>query len=202
MASQALKDFDNRLEEVKQLMEAHGALTRIRRAEAALQGGHQNLQNVAQVVQHLVSSPGRGRPAEVHALNSAAIALLSAHLQGFLVDLFKEMAKAILDGVVRDVEAVISAANIRGNPNEHNIVKLFKAIGISDVLSGISWQHMSNQQLRINLRTFNELRNKIVHGSSEHVKKSSVSTYLNIFANFASHIDRKLTPKRRRTFRH
>ena len=198
MPSKALIDFESRLEEVRQLMEAHSALTRLRRAETALQNGRQNLQNVAQVVRHLVSNPGRGRPAEVHALNSAAIALLSAHLQGFLVDLFKEVAKDILDGAVRNVEAVISAANTRGNPNEQNIVKLFKAIGVPDVLNGITWQHMSNSQLRVNLRNFNELRNKIVHGSSERVRKSLVLKYLKIFSNFAKHIDKRLMPRRRR----
>ncbi len=199
MASKALKDFQSRLSEVTQLLEAHSALTRFRRAEnAAKESNSQNLQNVADVVRHLVSSPGRGRPAEVHALNSAAIALLSAHLQGFIVDLFKEVAERILRNVVQDVDAVIAGANTRGNPNEQNIVKLFKAIGFTDVLDGLSWQRMSNKQLRAKLQTFNKLRNTIVHGTSEHVKKSTVTNYVGIFQNFAVHIDKKLSPRKRR----
>src|SRR5215469_10951437 len=91
--SQALQDFRERLKEVQELLEAHSALTGLRNAQAALNAGGQTLQNVAQVVQHLVSAPGRGRPRQVQALNSAGIALLSAHLQGFLVDLHIEVAR-------------------------------------------------------------------------------------------------------------
>lgn len=195
MPSKALQDFENRLEEVKQLMEAHGALTRLRRAEAALQSSGKNLQDIAQVVQHLVSSPGRGRPAEVHTLNSAAIALLSAHLQGFIVDIFKEVSGKILDGKVEDIEVIHATVNTRGNPNEYNIVRLFKVIGFSDVLDGVSWQRMSNKQLRNKLQKFNQLRNRIVHGASEHVNKWAVENYQSVFTNLAHHMDSVLREK-------
>lgn len=202
MPSQAFNDFIQRTEEVRQLLDAHGALTRLRRAEGALQAAGQGLQGIAGVVQHLVSPPGRGRPAEVHALNSAGVALLSGHLQGYVVDLFKEVTVACLDGKVRDVAALQSAANTRGNPNWQNITKLFKAAGFPDVLTNISWQRMSNVQLRRKLEAFNVLRNKIVHGSSEHVSKSAVSNYLNVFTNFAQHLDDTLKVEVRRVTRH
>src|SRR5262249_40155522 len=108
--SQALQDFRERLKEVQELLEAHCALTGLRNAQAALNAGGQTLQNVAQVVQHLVSAPGRGRPRQVQALNSAGIALLSAHLQGFLVDLHIEVARITLDGKVKDLEALTASA--------------------------------------------------------------------------------------------
>lgn len=192
MPSQALNDFMQRTQEVRQLLDAHGALTRLRRAEGAVQSGGQGLQRIADVVQHLVSPPGRGRPAEVHALNSAGVALLSGHLQGFIFDLFKEVTVACLAGKVRDVAAVQSAANTRGNPNWQNITKLFRAVGFPDILADISWQRMSNAQLRRKLESFNMLRNKIVHGASEHVTKATVSNYLNVLTNFAYHLDDKL----------
>jgi hypothetical protein len=192
MASQALVDFKERTNEVEQLIEAHSALTRLRRAEKAMKSQSQTLQSVATVIQHLVSQPGPGRPQEVHALNNAAIALLSAHLQGFVKDLYEEAASRVLDGKVSDVPSVIKAANTRGNPNEQNITKLFESIGFPDILDGLKWQRMSNKSLRGKLRAFNELRNRIVHSSSERVHKSRVSNYLKVMTHFAEQLDSKL----------
>jgi hypothetical protein len=192
MPSQALTDFRERLLEVRQLLDAHGALTRLKNAEAALNAGGQTLQNVAQVVQHLVSPPRPGRPPEVQALNSAGIALLSAHLQGFIVDLFTEVAGLTLNGKVKDLSALTNAANTRGNPNEQNITRLFNSIGYPDILDGISWQRTSNKVVKAKLKSFNELRNKIVHGSSETVKKSTLANYLSTFTSFAEKFDEKV----------
>lgn len=192
MPSRALADFENRVKEVQQLLEAHKALTRLRRAEASLNAGGQSLQVVARVVQHLVSDPGRGRPREVHALNSAGIVLLSAHLQGYIADIFKEVANMTLAGKVRDVTALIETANTRGNPNEANITRLFRSIGYADILGGISWQRMNNRQLRAKLRSFNELRNRIAHGAAETVNKVTLRNYLDVLSNLAQRLDEKL----------
>jgi hypothetical protein len=192
MSSQALHDFIHRLREIRQLLDAHSALTRLRRAEAATAGGMPNLQNIGQFIQSLVTPPGRGRPAEVHALNSAAIALLSGHLQGYIVDLHKEVALSTLTGKVRDVQAIVETANLRGNPNAPNIKRIFSALGYPDVLDGLSWQAMSNKQLLAKLRTFNELRNNIVHGASTTVTKARVRNYLNVFTSFAHRLDSKM----------
>jgi len=143
MASRALEDFRERLKEVQQLLDAHSALTRLKNAEAALRAAGGQLPAVAEVVQHLVTPPRRGRPREVQALNSAGIALLSAHLQGFL-------ARATLDGKVRDLQALLNSTRMRGNPNEANITRLFNSLGYSDVLGGISWQRMSNYRCERN----------------------------------------------------
>lgn len=191
MPSQALVDFHNRLGEVQQLVDAHGALIRFKNAESAFNSGGQ-LKNIAQVVQHLVSTPGPGRPPEVQALNSAGIALLSAHFQGFVTDLYKEVALHTLKGKVKDLDAVISTANKRGNPNEQNITRLFDSIGYSNVLDGISWQKMNNKQLRDKIRSLNELRNKIVHGSSDKVKKSTLTNFLSVIRSLAEKLDEKL----------
>lgn len=192
MPSQALLDYRERLKEVQQLLDAHSALTRLRRAEAATANGIPDLQNIGAFVKNLVTPPGRGRPAEVHALNSAAIALLSAHLQGYVVDLYREVAVSTLTGKVRDVNALVETANLRGNPNTENITKLFASLGYPSILDSISWQRMSNAQLKGKLRTFNMLRNQIVHGSSGTVSKGQVENYLNVFTSFANKLDAQL----------
>lgn len=192
MPSQALADFRDRLGEVQQLLDAHSALTRLRRAEAATANGVPDLQNIGAFVQNLVTPPGRGRPAEVHALNSAGIALLSAHLQGYIVDLYKEVAASTLTGKVQDVSAIVESANLRGNPNTENINKLFASLGYPAIIDSLSWQRMSNVQLKNKIRTFNVLRNQIVHGSSGTVAKSTVENYLSVFKNFATRLDAKL----------
>jgi hypothetical protein len=175
MSSQALIDFRERLKDVQQLLDAHGALTALRNAQAEAELGA-GLASVGRIVEHLVSAPGPGRPRQVQALNSAAIALLSAHLQGFLADLYDEVAKATLDGKVKDLSALTNSARMRGNPNEQNITRLFSSIGYSDVLDGISWQGLNNNELRKKLRAFNELRNKIVHGSRHTTKSSGITS--------------------------
>jgi hypothetical protein len=192
MPSKALDDFRKRLTEVEQLLEAHDALTRLRNAQAALRDGGSALESLSGVLDRLVTRPGPGRPREVQALNSAGIALLSAHLQGFLMDLQGEVARATLDGKVSDLEALLETARMRGNPNQDNIMRSFRCLGYSNVLDGISWQRMSNTQLRAKLRAFNELRNSIVHGTSVTVRKSVLKNYLAVFRSFAEQLDRKL----------
>lgn len=192
MASQALGDFDDRIKQVQQLVDAHGALIRLKKAEAAMANGQAGLAQIKDVIDALVSPPQKGKPPEVQALNSAAIALLSAHLQGFVVDLFKEAAGRILSSRVPDIGTLIGAAQLRGNPNEQNITKLFAAIGVVDVLAGISWQKCSNQDLRKKLRDFNELRNRIVHGKTEVVHKKTVEIYMSVWNNFAVRLDQKV----------
>src|SRR6266498_4089067 len=100
MPSQALTDFEDRLAQVQQLVDAHVALVRLKKAEAAMGNGGGGLSQIKAVIDALVSDPKKGRPPEVQALNSAAIALLSAHLQGFVTDLFNEAARGLLAGHV------------------------------------------------------------------------------------------------------
>lgn len=193
MPSQALHDFKARLRDVQQLIDAHDALTRLRRAQDALQTGGQELSNIGTVIQHLVTDPGVGRRKEVHALNNAAIALLSGNLQGFIVDIFKESAATILGDRVQDVDALTNAAYTRGNPNEQNIRGMFNALGFPDIFKDISWQRMSTKSLKEKLREFNTLRNRIVHGSNERVRKQMVVNYLKAWENFATRLDSKLS---------
>ena len=192
MSSCAHENWTTRLTEINQLIEAHGALVRFKRAQEEIAQGGTDFQNIGRIVNALVSDPTRGRPPQVQALNSAAIALLSAHLQGFIVDLFEEACRHLLDSRVPDTTVIISAAPTRGNPNTNNINRLFEAIGIPRILSGISWRGMSNESLKRKLREFNELRNRIVHGNSEVVTKSQVENHLSVWTNLARHLDRRV----------
>lgn len=193
MPSTALRAYEERLKEIDQLLDAHEALVRLRKAEAALEaGGTADLKAALKAMEHLVSEPGPGRPREVHALNSSAIALLSGHLQGFIADIFIEAATVLLRRSVRDIGSLLEAAPTRGNPNEKNITKLFATIGFPKILDGISWQAVSNVSLKRQLREFNELRNKIVHGSSESVHKLTVKKYARLWLSFGKRVDEKL----------
>jgi RiboL-PSP-HEPN len=193
MPSRALQDLEARLEEIEQLLSAHGALTRFQRAEAAARAAApQSLQAIAQVVNRLVTPPGPGRPREVQALNKAAIALLSAHLQGYVEDLFEETARLLLDGKVPDVQALIDQARLRGNPTWDNITRLFGAAGFTDILAGISWQRCNHATVKARLRGLNELRNRIVHGGAEAVRKRQVQNFRGFVQNFTAKVDQKV----------
>jgi hypothetical protein len=192
MPSNAVSNFGIRLGEIEQLLEAHTALIRLQRADDALQAGGTSLANIAAVVSHLVTDPGPGRPKQVQALNKAAIALLSGHLQGFIADIYGEAAEALLDGRVKSVAAFIKAAPTRGNPNLENITKLFATLGFEDILAGMSWQGFSNQRLKSRLADFNKLRNEIVHGKSTSVTKDLVNSYLDSWIVFADRLDQRL----------
>ncbi|MBN2351775.1 MAG: hypothetical protein JXD23_04325 [Spirochaetales bacterium] len=187
--SKSLENYKSRLDEVKQLLDAHKALTRIKNAESLLNNTSPNLQTLAMAVQALVQNPGPGRPQQVQALNAAGIALLSAHLQGYIVDVFKESVKAMFGGKIQDEGVLIKRANTHGNPNSKNIISLFQSLGFSNVLEGISWQKLSNAGLRKKLDEFNELRNRIVHGKSETVYKAQLENYYNSFWTFGIKFD-------------
>jgi len=193
MASDALNNLKMRLSDVQQLVDAHGALVRLKRAEEGHAAAAGDLSKIVRVIEALVSSPGRGRPPQVQALNSAAIALLSGHLQGFLTDLHAETASALFTGKVDSLKALIEASPTQGNPNEHNINRLFASLGFARILDGISWQKMGNDALRKKLRKFNELRNRVAHGAGETVSKNQVVNYMQVWSSFANRLDRKVS---------
>jgi len=192
MPSSALQSLETRLKEIDQLLTAHGALTRLRRAELALQTAPASLQAVGNAINLLVTSPGPGRPAQVEALNKASIALLSAHLQGFVEDLFEEATRKLLNGKVPDIETLVAAATLRGNPTWDNVSRLFATVGFPSVLDGIRWQKCSTVTVRNRLKGLNELRNRIVHGGTESVGKGQVEQFRAFVQNLAIRLDGKV----------
>lgn len=108
MPSSALRQFELRGADVDKLLVAHENVIRFTRVQrAAARGGGEALQQAAQALSALVSPPQRGRPANVVAINRAAIVLLSAHFEGYVEDLYSEAAHRLLDGKVRDVAALV-----------------------------------------------------------------------------------------------
>ena len=192
MSSQAYTELTQRLDDIRQLLDAHNALTRIKKAEQVAKSGKDNLSAILailQIVNHLVTQPAAGRPHKVEALNRAAIALLSAHLQGYICDLFEEAARIALDGSVQSLDALVKQAPTRGNPNWDNITRLFAAAGFPDILATVSWQNSGPHRVRTRLRDLNELRNRIVHGSTESVTKLKVENTLDFVKHLSETFD-------------
>ena len=193
MPSKSLTQLQERLKEVNQLLDAHSAMTKFKRAESEARRASGTLVGVADLIRNLVSPPRAGRPSEVQALNSSAIALLSAHFQGFVSDLFDETVDHVLTGKVKDPISVKDSPLKRGNPNTDNIENLFASIGFPNLLSGVFWAPWSsNVPMKAKLRRFNKLRNSIVHGKSERIIKNTVRDYLGFVEKLAGAIDKKL----------
>jgi RiboL-PSP-HEPN len=107
-------------------------------------------------------------------------------------DIFRETAEAMFKGKIQDINALVDSAPTRGNPNEQNITRLFATIGFPDILSGVTWQRVGAALVKRKLRDFNEIRNRIVHGSSEHVTKQQVRNYATFWKSFGSRFDDRL----------
>src|SRR5208337_1533822 len=118
MPSKSQLALNDRLKDVDQLLAAHTALTKFKKAESAAKNLGGGLNQVAAVVNALVQAPGKGKPAEVDAINRAAFVLLCAHFQGFVDDLHKELADKLLTGKVASVDEIVKLAKQR-NANPH-----------------------------------------------------------------------------------
>ena len=93
--------------------------------------------------------------------------MLSALLQSFVEDVFHEASVEIL-GIHEDVQLDYRKSFSRwGNPSDANIKSLFLRLGVEDVLDNLTWQRITNERIRQNLRSLNEIRNQIAHGSRE-----------------------------------
>ena len=190
--SNARTQLDDRLTEIDQLIEAHSALVKFKRAEAQAAGAGKTLADISKLIADLFSEVQPGRPAQVYALNNAAFVLLSAHLQGYITDVFKEAARELFTGKVKDVESVISSAPLQINLNLSKIEKLFAGIGIPKALDSVSWQRMSNDQMKKKLSRFNETRNGIAHGAKTKLSKAQVEDHLTFTRKFAEVFDSRL----------
>ncbi len=184
MASNALASLDERLKDIDQLLEAHSALTKFKRAEQSAKNAGADLSKIADVVKKLVTAPGKGRPAEVEAINKAAFVLLMSHFQGFIDDL---AANKLLKGKVADVDELIKLVKPRSaNPHPEIIEQMFSGLGIHDVMSSINWQKTSNKKVKSRLKGYIETRNKIAHGAEVKIMKQKVKQFqqfVNLLSN-------------------
>jgi len=196
MPSNAFLNLERRMRDIDQLLDAHKALTQFNRARRAAQSTGGGLANVAQIVQTLVSNPGRGRPTEVDALNRSAIVLLSAHLQGYIEEVFDESARKLLSGHVHNIDAFIETA-LSGfsNPQPFRIDKLFAFIGFSNIMSELSWRRTSNSSVKRRLREYIKIRNAVAHGRQGRVTKRKVEAFRRFVQIFARTLDQVLENK-------
>ena len=118
---------------------------------------------------------------EGRALNRACVVMLTSAMQAYIEEVFmtcseKAFGRVLINDELRDYSNTWSRW---GNPSDDNIVRLFRRLGIHDVLDGLSWQGQANLTLRKNLRTMNQVRNRIAHGQEIRVDGNEFSLPLN-----------------------
>jgi hypothetical protein len=118
---------------------------------------------------------GRGAPKKFDgtrqgtSLNRSCIIMLSALLQSYVQEVFKSCAIETLPALREDHvwEAYWKQMKGWGNPSADNIKILFLKIGIPDVISGMSWQKCTQQNVAKKLNELNNIRNQIAHGADK-----------------------------------
>ena len=119
--------------------------------------------------------------------------LLSAHLQGFIEEVYAETARRFLRRKVWDIAALIDqATNSFSNPQPFRIHRLFSSIGFSGVMNSISWQRCSNDSVKRRLNDYLDTRNAIAHGTQPKVHKAKVQQFRKFVELFARKLDENL----------
>lgn len=190
MPSSARENLIVRLTDIDQLLDAHKAITKFKRAEAAAQRTGGALADVSRVFDALVTDPGPGKPKEVDAINRAAFVLLCSHLQGFIDDLHREAASFVLSGRVQDIDKTIKLIKPRNaNPHVEIVETMFSGLGIYDLMQGISWQKCTNATVKDRLKNYILDRNKIAHGAQVNVSKAKVQQFKKYVTTLADKLD-------------
>jgi hypothetical protein len=101
------------------------------------------------------------------AVNRSCIVMMSAMLQAFVEDVFVDCSTRVLPQLNSPEAIKIYRDNFRrwGNPHPDNISRLFRRIGVSDVLANLNWQNCENKTMRRKLNDINEIGNQIAHGA-------------------------------------
>jgi hypothetical protein len=199
LPSKALANLQLRLQDITQLLEAHAALTKFKKAEIAAKGA--GLNSLVAVVDALVKQPGKGRPAEVSALNRAAFVLLTAHFQGFVDELHREAADHVLKGKVGSVDDVVRMIKPRNaNPHVDVVERMFAGLGCYDVMAGISWPKCTNATVKKRLTDYIETRNKIAHGKQLAITKAQVQRYKGYVELLSAKLDAVVASKAKGTW--
>jgi hypothetical protein len=133
----------------------------------------------------------------MEALNRAGIVLLTAHLEGYIEDLFEEassvVASRVFDTTHYDVKVFVTQATAPfRNPSPQNIKDLFARLGLPDVLAAIRWGTLSNDDIRKRLNELVQLRNKIAHGQRPSVTSSQLRREVSFARQMAKHLDKRL----------
>lgn len=196
MTSNALKNLTTRLKDIDQLLNAHTAITKFKKAEQAAQNAGGQLAQVAQVFNALVTDPGPGKPKEVDAINRAAFVLSMAHFQGFVDELHAELGSIMLKGKAVNPAAVIKLVKPqRSNPHVNVINQMFAGIGVYELMELLSWQKCDKKTVKSRLTGYLETRNKIAHGSREPITKGKVSQLKQFIELLAAKLDDEASSK-------
>lgn len=149
--------------------------------------------DAAAALSQLVSPPGPGKPAHVDAINRAATVLISAHLGGYIEDLFDESVKKVIGARAAQLDKLIrTGKRAFYNPRPDQIERLFGLIGIDNVLSRIRWQKANNDSIRRRLNRFVDLRNDIAHGRQARVTKAEASQLHKFAGRLAERLDARV----------
>jgi len=196
MPSQSLTGLTERLKDIDQLLNAHTAITKFKKAESAANRAGGGLAQLTPIIEALVNDPGKGKPKEVEALNRAAFVLLMAHFQGFVEDLHREIGFILLNGKVNDPDAIIKLVKVsRSNPHVDVINKMFSGLAIYEVMDDVRWQKCSNNTVKTRLKGYLETRNKIAHGSRESITKKKVTQLKDFVEKLAEKLDSTVCKK-------
>jgi RiboL-PSP-HEPN len=146
-------------------------------------------------VSRLMEARQTGRRLRLDAINRGAIVLLSAQLQGYLIDLFREASYHILEtnpqGKVFRSHKVFVDEALRSfrNPGPDSVKSLFRYLGVRDVMEDLQLGTMTNQAVRANLKSFIELRNAVAHGQRPNVTEEEVESWAVFVKQFAQRIE-------------
>ena len=123
------------------------------------------------------------------ALHNSCILMLSALLQGYVEDAFLDCARRCLRTLTNPeiARACQSTISRWGNPKPDNIERLCLRIGMTDLLSGLSWQGCSTKQVKRKLEDLNKLRNQIAHRGypDRPISLATVRNYRDFVERFA-----------------
>lgn len=196
MPTRALHHLAKRLDDVDRLLEAHQALSRFRRIETVAIGAT-NIVRALEIAQSAFAGPLRGRRWGMDALNRAGIVLLTAHLEGYLEDLFKEAAEAVVnarfDTQYYDLQSFAGQAITRfHNPSPQNVKELFMRLGIRDLLDTVEWAGVPNGEVRKHLGDLVSLRNQIAHGEQPSVTRRRLQREIIFVRKLTKKLDKRL----------
>ena len=168
MPSQAQTELTVRLKDVKEIIEAHVAIT----------------------------GAGRGRPAQKQgaAITRAGIVLLSAATEAYVEDLYEEAARLIFVGMSDDdLKRLFRNTSKRlNNADVQKTELLFFNLGIPWVLQGISWRNFTNATLRSDLDHLIVARNQIAHGRGQQINLWKLRRWKNMVEMLAPKLDDKV----------
>jgi hypothetical protein len=155
------------------------------------------LREVDEIVQarDAICPPGRGRPQarQGAAVLAGGTVLLSALFEGYVEDLFDATVDVLYSHFStqerRDLKRNTSRKN--HNASVYKVNNLFFYLGMPWVMKSpqLRWQKFSNASVRSRLDELAEARNKIAHGASYVVRKSSLTAWRGFVERLAEQLD-------------